>query len=668
MPICSNFSLLACDPKEVQPAHLSVFYRWVLQVSCLLATLQCCSKAADAPAVRPPKTLIEQASMNRALAERGEIQNKAAGQVDPFHAFSFSESVASSGIAFRHQIVDDAGKNFRGNHYDHGSAVAAADIDGDGLPDLFFASQLGSNGLYRNLGGGKFQDITALARVGMADQISVGASFADLDNDGLPDLMVTTVRHGNRLFHNLGGGRFEDVTQASGFGYSGHSSGIVCFDFDRDGLLDILVCNVGRYTTDQKGAGGYFIGFPNGFQGHLFPDRTEYSILYKNLGGLRFKEITQEAGLRVPGWTGDATFTDLNGDGFPDLYLLNMQGDNHYFENQSGRQFLDKTAATFPETSWGGMGIKFFEFSQDGHPSLFVTDMHSDMTGLQTKISKTNFTQAFEKNKSESWCTTEYTDDYLQGAANNVFGNSFYRGTESGKFTEVSDQVGAETFWPWGISVGDLNADGFEDVFIPAGMGFGFRYGINSVLLNVNGVHFADAEFILGIEPRSLARRYHTAFVLDCDGADKDHPLARGHKGKLPISAPASSRSAVILDIDGDGDLDIVTNEMGDAPMVLVSDLAARKTVNFLPVRLVGKTSNRDGLGAQVRVTSGGRIWTQFNDGKSGHLGQSSLPLYFGLGTSTNVEKVEILWPSGKRQTIEPPISTRKLLVAAEPD
>lgn len=668
MPIRSKYPVLVRHHRDVRPSHLIVLFRRVSQISCLLATIQFRSPAADSPPAVTPRNLIEQPSMNRALAERSRLQKQTAGQVDAFHNFSFTESLATSGITFRHQIVDDAGKHFRGNHYDHGSAVVSADVDGDGLPDLFFASQLGSNGLFRNLGGGHFQDITALAGVGMADQISVGASFADLDNDGLPDLVVTTVRHGNRLFHNLGGGRFEDVTQAAGFGYSGHSSGIVCFDFDRDGLLDILVCNVGRYTTDDKGAGGYYVGFPNGFQGHLFPDRTEYSILYKNLGAMRFKEITQEAGLRVPGWTGDASFTDLNGDGFPDLYLLNMQGDNHYFENQLGHQFIDRTAATFPKTSWGGMGIKFFDFSQDGHPSLFVTDMHSDMTGLQTRISKTNFTLSFEKSKSESWCTTEYTDDYLQGAANNVFGNSFYRGAEGGKFTEVSDQVGAETFWPWGISVGDLNADGFEDVFIPAGMGFGFRYGINSVLLNVNGNHFADAEFILGVEPRALARRYHTAFVLDCDGADRDHPLARGHTGMLPISAPASSRSSVILDIDGDGDLDIVSNEMGDAPMVLVSDLASRKAVNFLTVRLVGKTSNRDGLGAQVRVTSGGRTWTQFHDGKSGHLGQSSLPLYFGLGASTNIEKVEVLWPSGKRQTIVPPIPVGKLLVATEPE
>lgn len=625
------------------------------------------SQAQEAPAAAKP-SLINQAAMNRALDERGRRQSQGADRIQAFHNFRFTDEIDRSGITFRHNIVDDAGKRFRGNHYDHGSAVAAADVDGDGRPDLFFATYLGTNALYRNLGGGKFEDITALAGVGMPDQVSVGASFADLDNDGLPDLVVTTVRHGNRLFHNLGGGRFEDITKAAGVDYSGHSSGVVFFDFDRDGLVDMLVCNVGRFTTDEKGPGGYYIGFTNGFTGHLFPDRTEYSILYKNLGGMRFKDVTEEAGLRVVSWTGDATFADLNNDGYPDLYMLNMQGDNHYMENQGGRRFVEKTATYFPKTSWGAMGVKFFDFDQDGRPDLFVTDMHSDMSGLQTRISKVDFSETFEKAKSEAWCTTEYSDAYLQGAANNIFGNSFYHNKEALPFDEISDGIRAETFWPWGVSVGDLNADGYEDVFVTAGMGFGFRYGINSVLLNDGGVRFADAEFILGVEPRPLGRRFHRAFVLDCSGADRDNPLARGRTGMVPISAPASSRSSLVVDVDGDGDLDIVTNEMGDGPMLLISDLAARRAVNYLEIRLVGKTSNRDGLGSRVRVTAGGRTLTQFHDGKSGHLGQSSLPLYFGLGGATTVDKVEVLWPSGKVQVVDRDLQARRRMTVTEPN
>jgi enediyne biosynthesis protein E4 len=621
---------------------------WAKLLGAALATVRLAA-ANEAPRA----TLIDQGEMNRALADRAARQNARAGAIQAFHTFSFTDATAASGITFTQQFVEDAGKHFKGNHYDHGNAVVAADVDGDGLPDLYFTTQLGSNRLYRNLGGGKFQDITETAGVGMKDQVSVGASFADLDNDGLPDLVVTTVRHGNRLFRNLGGGRFEDVTGPSGVGYSGHSSGVVLFDYDNDGLLDIFVCNVGRYTTDATGPGGYYLGFTNSFAGHLYPDRTEYSILYKNLGGLRFKDVTEEAGLRLVNWCGDAAFADLNGDGFPDLYVLNMQGDNHYMENQGGRRFVDKTSALFPKTPWGAMGVKFFDFNQDGLVDLFVTDMHSDMSGLQTRISKTNFSEAFEKGKSEAWCTTEYNDSYLQGASNNIFGNAFQKNLGGGRFAEVSDEIGAETFWPWGVTVGDFNADGFGDVFIPAGMGFGFRYGINSLLLNDGGKRFADAEFIVGVEPRAAERRFHTAFVLDCSGADRDHPLARGHTGKVPFSAPASSRSAVAVDLDGDGDLDLVTNEMGDPPMILLNDLTTRRRVQYLKVSLQGTRSNRDGLGARVQVTAGGRTWHQGHDGKSGHLGQSALPLYFGLADATTVERVEVFWPSGRKQVVE---------------
>ena len=626
------------------------------------------ARAVEPSADIKSKSLLDPGVLDAALTARAARQTNAISALGAFHDFQFQDRLEGTGITFHHDLVEDAGKHFRGNHYDHGNAVAAADIDGDGLPDLYFTTQLGTNRLYRNLGGGRFEDWTDRAGVGLTDQISVGASFADLDNDGLPDLVVTTVRHGNHLFHNLGGGHFEDVSKAAGVDYSGHSSGVVLVDIDRDGLLDMLVCNIGRYTTDQKGPGGYFVGMTNGFTGHLFPDRTEYSILYRNLGNLKFRDITAEAGLQVVGWCGDATFTDLNRDGFPSLYLLNMQGDNHFMENQGGRRFVDRTAKKFPKTSWGGMGVKFFDFNQNGSPDLFVTDMHSDMTGLQTRISKVDFSERFEKAKSEQWCTTEYNDAYLQGAANNIFGNSFYQNLGEGGFAEVSDAVGAETFWPWGVSVGDLNADGFEDVFIPAGMGFGFRYGVNSLLLNDGGRRFADAEFALGVEPRVPAKRTHVAFTLDCSGADKDHPLARGRTGKVPFTAVASSRSAVVLDLDGDGDLDIVTNEMGDAPQVLISDLSSRKQVHYLQVKLIGRTSNRDGLGAEVKVTAGGRTWTQYHDGKSGHLAQSSLPLYFGLGEAAGIERIEVLWPSGKRQALTSGLEPNRLLKVTEPE
>ena len=269
-------------------------------------------------------------------------------------------------------------------------------------------------------------------------------------------------------------------------------------------------------------------------------------MLYKNLGGGRFKDVSKEMNLRDGSWSGDATFTDLNQDGYPDLYVVNMQGDDHYYENLGGKGFAEKTGAYFPKTPWGAMGVKFFDYNQDGLPDLFVTDMHSDMTQQQTEEAL-YFRSDVEKRKSEVYCAIQWTEEYLQGSSNNIFGNAFYENKGNGVFVEASNQLGVETYWPWGVSVGDLNADGYEDIFIAAGMGYPFRYGINSVLLNEAGKRFFDSEFVLGVEPRSDGRLGKEWFVLDCSGPDRTNSLCAGKSGRVSVPGSLSSRSSVIF-------------------------------------------------------------------------------------------------------------------------
>lgn len=582
-----------------------------------------------------------------------------------FHGFTFANRTAQSGITFEHRIVDDAGKNYQAAHYDHGNGLAVADVDGDGRLDIYFTTQLGRNALYRNLGGGQFADITGGAGLAMEDQISVGAAFADVDNDGDPDLFVTTVRHGNRLFRNEGRGGFKDVTRSAGLEYSGHSSGALFFDFDRDGLLDLLLVNVGRYTEDRVGPGGYYLSLADAFHGHMFPERTEQSILYRNLGDGTFKDVSEQLGLRDGSWSGDATFADLDQDGFPELYLVNMQGDDHFYGNEGGKRFLDRTPHYFPKTPWGAMGAKFFDFDQNGLLDLYVTDMHSDMTRQQTEDAA-QFRPDIEKKKSEAYCAIQWTEAYLQGASNNIFGNALYSQPRPGEFREVSDQVNVETYWPWGFSVGDVNADGFEDVFVAAGMGYPFRYAVNSLLLNDAGRRFIDAEFLTGLEPRLNGVLGKIWFTLDCDGADKANGLCAGKTGVVTFPGSFSSRSSVFLDLDHDGDLDLVVLDFNGPPLVLISDLSARKTLNFLQVRLEGTRSNRPGLGATVTITAGGRKWTQFHDGKSGYLAQSDAPLYFAFPTGGQVDSIQVRWPSGAEQTVPEPGGAR-LITIKEP-
>jgi enediyne biosynthesis protein E4 len=613
---------------------------WLLLLAApaLLAAL---AAARPAPARAPERVLFPDPDAGvLSLPERKKAQLAAVDQFKVFYDFHFTDRVKESGITFVHRIVDDAGKTYKAVHYDHGNGIAAADVDGDGLPDIYFVNQVGGNELWKNLGNGRFRNITKEAGVALADRISVTASFADTDNDGDEDLFVTTVRGGNVLFENDGHGHFKDISKEAGVDYTGHSSGAVFFDYDNDGLLDLFVCNVGRYTNDEKGRGGAYVGLADAFSGHLHPDRSEASILYRNMGHNRFKDVSAEV-LRHTAWSGDASFADLNGDGWPDLYVLNMQGDDHYYENVKGEKFVEKTDQYFPKTPWGAMGIKFFDYDNDGRPDLLLTDMHSDMS---EEIGPDR-----EKLKSRM----QWPDSFLQGGANNIFGNALFHNAGDGKFEEVSDRMGVENYWPWGPSVGDVNADGWDDIFIASSMNFPFRYGINSLLLNNRGEKFLDSEFLLGIEPRRGGRTHTAWFELDCSsGKDAEQQPCRGKTGKITVMATLGSRSALLMDIDGDGDLDIVTNEFNAAPQVLVSDLAQKKKIHFLKVRLSGTVSNRDGLGATVRVRAGGRLFTKWNDGKSGYLSQSALPLYFGLGDATAIEGVEVDWPSGRKQVV----------------
>ncbi|MDG1890986.1 MAG: FG-GAP-like repeat-containing protein [Verrucomicrobiota bacterium] len=604
-------------------------------------------------------------------------QRESAKSIQAFHDFGFSDRRKESGIRFMHKIVDDSGKRFKGVHYDHGSGIVVADVDGDARLDIYFVNQVGGNELWRNLGDGKFEDITERAGVFVSDRIGVSAAFADIDNDGDPDLFVTALRKGNVLFENLGKGQFRNITAGSGLTYKGHPSSAVFFDYDRDGLLDLLVTNVGRYTTDEatqvtmEGIRGeadigdqYYLGFEDAFAGHLKPERAEPSRLYRNIGKRRFADVSSETGLVDLGWTGDAAPVDIDSDGWTDLYMLNMQGNDQVFLNRNGKRFDRAAKNLFPKTSWGAMGIKAMDFENDGDLDIFITDMHSDMS------------QHVGPGKEREKATMQWPPSFLQTEGSSVFGNTFFRQTEKGVFEEVSDALGAENYWPWGLSVDDLNADGFDDAFLTSSMNFPLRYSMNTLLLNDLGKKWRHAECVLGVEPRTggLAVPW---FELDLLGADKEAPvleLLESHGANLDqfpdrvvVWGAMGSRSSVIFDVDDDGDLDIVTNEMNHHPMVLLSNLSEKKSdMTFLKVNLIGTHSNRSGLGAVVRIRSAELHLMKVKDGQSGYLSHSDFPLYFGLGSVKQVDSLEVTWPSGIIQEIKGPIRLNQTLRITE--
>lgn len=570
-------------------------------------------------------------------------QRRRALEPEPVHVPGFREEAVASGIDFQMGFLpNEQGETFRVNLYDHGCGAAVADYDDDGHDDLLLLNQLGGNALFHNRGDGTFENVTKRAGpVALADRICVGAAFGDYDNDGDQDIYITSVRGGDVLLENIGEGRFRDVTEKAGVACVAHSQTPAFFDYDNDGDLDLFVSNTAHWTTNEYDAQSHHYRGAEDLWSRVYDVRErEPNRLFRNDGRGVFTDVTEESGLSGKGWSGDLAAFDYDEDGDLDLFVTNMFGMSQLYRNDGQGHFDDVTLDTLGHTSFGAIGSKAFDFNNDGRLDLFIADMHSDMWMEHTEQ------QAIEprrKYQNRAGPKADINPDIVgkeQAVADRlgvdfgevVFGNTLFRNEGNGRFTEVSDSAVMETFWPWGVATGDFDNDGNVDVFLPSGMGYPYFYWPSALMMNNGDETFTDRAAEEGIEPPPGGQ-----FLPDkIAGQD----------------AARSSRCAATADFDGDGRLDLVVNNFNDRPYYFRNQFAPRAWVAF---RLRGTKSNRDAIGAVVRLYRGRDVLVRQVHCTGGYLSQSSKTLNFGLGDSRRIDRVEIRWPSGTRQTLDSP-------------
>jgi hypothetical protein len=557
----------------------------------------------------------------------------------------FRDVAEVSGLDFRMNFLSgEQGENFKINLYDHGCGLAAADYDGDGHDDLLLLNQLGANALYRNRGDGTFERVTDDASpLALVDRICVGAAFGDYDNDGDQDVYITSTRGGNVLFQNEGG-QFRDVTEEAGVTLVAHSQTPAFFDYDNDGDLDLYVTNTAKWTSDEFNSGdGYYVGPSVLGQFVGGRDNYEHNVLFRNEGQGRFVDVTEEAGLQGQGWSSDVAVFDYDEDGYADIFVANMFGQSQLYRNDGRGHFRDVAGEVLKRTSFGAIGSKVFDYDNDGRLDLFVSDMHSDMWRIPKEAAEVKPQMKPERIEGP-WgkiLVDDFGDDYSKLF---FFGNTLYRNEGRGAFNEKSDFAGMETFWPWGIVAGDFDNDGDQDVFLASGMGYPFYYWPNYLMFNRGDGTFVDQASQEGVEPPAA-------------GNYLPHSIA-GQR------AARSSRCVVTGDFDGDGRLDLVVNNFNDHPYYFKNQFPRRHYVAF---RLRGTKSNRDAVGAVVRLRAGERIMVRQVHCSGGYLSQSSKTLHFGLDDTDQIQDIEIRWPSGITQTLGS-IETDRLHRIVEPE
>ena len=545
----------------------------------------------------------------------------------PKLAFHLRESAREHGIDFRHQNValDKKLDNIAVQIAGLGAAVSVVDADGDGWPDIYATnSAFGKpNALFVNLHDGRFAERAAEAGLADANREGEGASmgsiWADYDNDGRLDCYLYKYGY-PQLFHNEGNLRFTDVTQAAGVRRWMNTNGACWIDYDRDGLVDLYVTGYFREETDLWHVQDTRI-MQDSFE---FAKNGSHRHFYKNLGNGRFEDVTAKLGVDSTRWALAVCAADMNGDGWPDLYVANDYGTEELFLNQKGESFTKAENVGLEESSKSGMSVALGDIMNDGSLGAFVTN-----------ISKRGY--------------------LYQG--NNLRLNRLAKGFG---LANVSEGVVEDCGWAWGSQFADLDNDGRQDLVVLNGFISGnpkreeYWYDMTK-LATAAGELAADAAAWPDQGDRGLSGYERSRLLLNQSVNTPEKRLTKFADVALEAGMDDlfDGRAVATGDFFKKGKLDlVVANQQGP---LLFYENQVDPARHWIQVELEGTRSNRAAIGSEVTLHFGGARTVQAVLAGSGFCSQNELALHFGLGANEKVEKVVIRWPSGAEETLDAP-------------